>query len=120
MDKSAFSSHGLSAETMACIEQCRFCELVCLGMATGHCLEKGGRHSEPEHLRTMLICARICGTAAEAMSTGSPLHRRICALCADICDACIASCRDLDGMADCIEACRGCRDSCEAMSSTAA
>ena len=105
----------LSAETTVCIEHCRHCELVCLNMATGHCLEKGGRHVEPEHLRTMLVCARVCGTAAEVLSTGSSLHRRICAVCADICDACAASCRDLDDMEDCLDACRQCRESCEAM-----
>jgi len=108
---------ALSAELMACIQACRHCQLICLSMATGHCLEKGGRHVEPEHLRTMLVCARICGTAADVMTTGSTLHRQMCEVCADTCDACIASCRDLDEMEECIEACERCKDSCEAMTS---
>ena len=106
---------GLSPRMTACIEHCRQCELVCLSMATGHCLEKGGRHVEPEHLRTMLVCARVCSTAAEVMITGSSLHARTCAVCAEICDACIASCRQLDDMEECIEACTRCKESCEAM-----
>ncbi|NMG65920.1 four-helix bundle copper-binding protein [Azoarcus indigens] len=107
----------LSSEMMACIQACRHCQRICLNMATGHCLEKGGRHVEPEHLRTMLVCAEICGTAADVMTTGSTLHRQVCAVCADICDACISSCRDLDEMDECIDACERCKDSCEAMTS---
>ncbi|ANQ84923.1 four-helix bundle copper-binding protein [Azoarcus olearius] len=106
---------ALSPEMSTCIEDCRACELVCLSMATGHCLEKGGRHTEPDHLRTMLVCARVCALAAEVMATGSSLHRQVCAVCADICDACISSCRDLDEMDACIDACERCKNSCEAM-----
>ncbi|HJV24682.1 MAG TPA: four-helix bundle copper-binding protein [Aromatoleum sp.] len=106
---------GLSEEMAECIDNCRSCELVCLGMATGHCLRKGGRHVEEDHLRTMIVCARTCALAAEVLTTGSSLHRQMCAVCADVCDACIASCEDLDEMELCIEACRRCKDSCEAM-----
>ncbi|MCK0512602.1 four-helix bundle copper-binding protein [Aromatoleum buckelii] len=107
----------LSPEMLACIELCRRCQMVCLSMATGHCLEKGGRHVEPEHLRTMIVCAEICQTAANVMATNSTLHRQVCAVCADICDACISSCRDLDEMEECIFACERCKNSCEAMTS---
>jgi hypothetical protein len=108
---------SLSATTLACIEQCRRCQLVCLHMATGHCLQKGGPHVEPEHLRTMLACAAVCGTAAEVMTTGASLHRHVCALCAEVCGICVDSCRGLDDMDECIAACESCRTSCEAMAS---
>lgn len=107
----------VSEQTRACIALCRHCEFVCLNMATGHCLEKGGRHVEPEHLRTMLVCTRVCALAAEVLSTGSGLHRQVCAVCADVCDACMSSCRDLDEMEECIDACKRCKDACEAMTS---
>ena len=107
----------LPSNVVSCIDQCRQCQLVCLNQVTGHCLEKGGRHTEPEHVRTMLVCAWVCGLAADVMSTNSTLHRQICAVCADICDACITSCRDLDDMDECIQACERCKDSCEAMTS---
>ncbi|WP_332675124.1 four-helix bundle copper-binding protein [Aromatoleum sp.] len=106
---------ALSQEMLGCIELCRRCHLVCLNMATGHCLEKGGRHVEPEHLKTMVVCAEICQTAANVMITGSGPHRQMCAVCADVCDACIASCRDLDEMEECVFACERCKNSCEAM-----
>ena len=106
---------GLSPEMLQCIESCRRCDLICLSMATGHCLHMGGRHVEPEHLRTMVVCARACALAAEVMTTGSSLHRQVCATCADICDACISTCRDLDRMELCIDACKRCKEDCEAM-----
>lgn len=99
----------------ACIELCRRCQQVCLNMATGHCLEKGGAHVAPEHLRTMLACAELCGTAAYVMTTGSPLHRQVCRVCAEACEACISSCRALDEMEECIFACERCKASCESM-----
>lgn len=106
----------LAPELAACIEQCTQCHRICLAMATGHCLEKGGRHIEPEHLRTMLVCAEICRSAADVMISGSRLRHRVCALCADICDACSASCRALDDMDECIDACERCKTSCQSMS----
>lgn len=105
-----------SPELAACIEQCIQCHRICLAMATGHCLEKGGRHIEPEHLRTMLVCAEICRSAAYAMISGSRLHRQVCALCAEICEACSASCRAIDDMTECIDACERCKGSCQSMS----
>lgn len=110
------NKHPLSPEIAACIEQCDQCYRICLAMATGHCLEKGGHHIDPEHLRTMLVCAEICRSAAYVMISGSSLHRQVCAVCADICDACITSCRELDDMEACIHACERCKNSCEAMS----
>ena len=100
----------------ACIEACRDCHDTCLSMATGHCLFMGGHHSEPEHIRTMLLCAQTCELAISAMVMESTLHKEICELCADICDACAASCSGLEGMEDCYERCRTCKDLCESMS----
>jgi hypothetical protein len=108
---------SISQHMSECIELCRRCHLVCLNMATGHCLEKGGAHVEPAHLKTMFACAEICQTAANLMIMGSDLHRQVCAVCADICDACLTSCRKLDEMEECIFACERCKASCEAMTS---
>jgi hypothetical protein len=106
---------AVSPEMSACIELCRRCHLVCLNMATGHCLEKGGGHVGRGHLRAMIACAELCQTAANVMTIGSPLHRQVCALCANACEACITSCRELDEMEECIFACERCKTSCEAM-----
>lgn len=107
--------HEFPSDIAACVEHCRDCQSICLSMATGHFVEPGSRHPRHEHLRIMLICARTCGLAADVMATGVPLHQQICAACADICDACITSCRDFDGMEDCIEACERCKECCEAV-----
>lgn len=107
--------HEFPPDIAACIEHCRHCQSLCLGMATGHCLEPGSRHLRHEHLRIMLICARICGLVADVMSSGVPLHRQICAACADTCGACITSCRDFDDMEEYLEAFERCKECCEAM-----
>ena len=35
--------HKMSSEMQACIEDCLRCHSVCLGMASHHCLEAGGK-----------------------------------------------------------------------------
>lgn len=109
--------HDIIDSRMAeCIAICWDCHTICLAMATGHCLRMGGAHARPEHLQTMHACADTCQAAANAMIMRSALHKEVCALCADVCDACIASCKDLGEMDECIAACKRCKDSCEALS----
>lgn len=108
---------AISPEMAACINECNQCHLVCLNMATGHCLAEGGRHAAPEHLRTMLVCAEMCRTAAYVMITGSTLYHRVCGACAEICDACLTACLDLDDMEACVESCQRCKECCEVMAS---
>lgn len=98
-----------------CIENCLQCHRLCLEMAMNHCLEKGGEHVAPTHLRLMMNCAQICQTAADFMLSASPLHAQTCAVCANVCEACADSCEPLEGMEDCIRACRICAESCREM-----
>lgn len=84
-------------------------------MAATHCLEVGGPHAAPDHIRIMLDCAQICMASADFMLRGSAHHADICRVCADICEACARSCEPLDGMEDCVAACRACAESCRAM-----
>ncbi len=100
----------------ACIAECLNCHRTCLHMAMTHCLEKGGAHTEPTHLRLMTNCAEICQTSANFMVSGSELHRLTCGVCAEICERCAESCDAIEGMADCAEACRNCAKSCREMS----
>lgn len=100
-----------------CIEDCTDCANLCVVTAT-HCVEKGGHHAEPAHLRLLEDCAAICRTAAHFMLRGSDLHLRICALCAEICDLCAEDCGrfgDDAQMRACAEACRMCAKSCRDM-----
>lgn len=107
--------HHLTSEMRACIDDCLDCQVTCLSYAIGHCLEMGGRHTEPAHFKLMLDCAEICQAAANFMARGSEHHRHVCRECAEICRACAASCQELGDMQECVEACLRCAASCEKM-----
>jgi hypothetical protein len=104
-------THGLDES----IEACTACYQTCMAGAMHHCLEEGGAHVEPGHFRLMMACAEMCRAAAHIMMTGYPGHAAVCALCADICEQCAESCAGLDGMEDCVMACRGCAHVCRSM-----
>lgn len=108
-------SHHLNDEMRSCIEECHRCHTTCLSDAIGHCLEAGGRHTEPKHFKLMLDCAEICQTTANFMARGSEHHRHLCRECAEICRQCAASCEALGDMQECVAACIRCAESCEKM-----
>lgn len=98
-----------------CIEACNDCSDTCMNEAMTFCLEKGGRHVEPEHVRLMIDCADICRTAADFMLRSSAQHVAVCGVCAEICDACAESCEQVGEMEECAQLCRRCADSCRQM-----
>lgn len=97
------------------IKACLDCHSMCLRMATTFCLEQGGRHVEAEHLRLMLNCAELCQTSANFMLSDSPLHGRVCLICAEACEACAKSCEQVGDMRECVEECLICAKSCRSM-----
>ena len=107
--------HEMNHGMRACIEECLRCYQTCLGMASHHCLEAGGKHVEPRHLRLMLACAEICRTSAHFMLLGTEHHKHTCAECADVCEDCARSCEQVGDMQECVEACRRCAESCRKM-----
>lgn len=106
--------HNMS-EMQACIDECLRCYSTCLGMLMNHCLETGGKHLEPEHVRLMQACAEVCRTSAAFMAIGTEFHKRTCALCAEICEECARSCEQVGDMQECVDACRRCAESCRRM-----
>lgn len=109
---------GKSRTMLDCIEECQTCHTVCLETVQ-YCLQKGGEHAKPEHVRLLLDCVDICQTSADFMIRGSPLHGSTCGVCAEACDACAKSCEAFGNdaqMKKCAEACRHCADSCRQMS----
>ena len=104
-----------SPEITNCLENCVLCHRVCFTMATTHCLEVGGEHVAPNHLRLMLLCAEICQTSAKFLMAGAPLHVEICRACATVCRECAEDCSRLEGMDECVAACRECAQTCERM-----
>ena len=97
------------------IKACLDCHSMCLRMAMGYCLERGGRHAEQKHLRLMINCAELCQTSANFMLSDSPLHSRVCLICAEACEACAKSCEQVGDMRDCVEECQACAKSCRTM-----
>ena len=93
------SADADSAEMMRCIENCEACHRLCLHMATNHCLESGGEHLEPDHFRTMLVCADMCRATADAMLSSFAYHEVLCTACSRICDECAESCDRMSGSA---------------------
>jgi len=100
-----------------CIEACSYCHQVCLQTAMNHCLEAGGKHVEADHFKLMISCAEICQASVNFQLINSPFHRRLCALCADVCEACALDCEKVGGMDKCVTACKACAESCRKMAS---
>ena len=103
-----------------CIAACIDCGTICLATVS-HCLEKGGKHAEPSHIRLLLDCAEICQTSANFMTRRSELHARTCSTCAEVCDDCATGCEQMTGdpqMKACAEACRRCAESCRRMAAS--
>lgn len=98
------------------IKACLDCHSMCLRMAMTYCLEKGGRHVEQNHLRLMFNCAEMCQTSANFMLSDSPMHGRVCLICAETCEACAESCEQVGEMRDCVDECLRCAKSCRSMS----
>lgn len=116
-------SSQMSKEIQQCIEDCLDCHSICL-VTVPHCLQLGGKHAAPDHITTLLDCAEICQTSANFMLLNSPLHRRVCEVCAEACVRCAEDCeRTADGdqqMLSCAAVCRRCAESCRTMASMAA
>ena len=107
--------HHMSDDMQACIDRCLACYSTCLGMAMTHCLEAGGKHTEPAHFRLMLACSEMCRTAAHFMLLATPHHKHTCRECAEICEECAQDCERLGDMDECVKVCRSCAESCRRM-----
>jgi hypothetical protein len=104
-------------ELHECIDRCTDCHHLCVETVM-HCLQKGGRHADPQHIRLLLDCAEICRTSADFMLRESDLHSMTCGVCAEVCARCAESCERLaddEQMKRCAEACRRCEESCRRM-----
>lgn len=101
----------------SCIQDCLDCYRVCLE-TKGYCLEAGGEHTQPSHMKAMSDCIETCKMSAHFMIKQSELHGSVCGVCADACAKCAASCEsftDDEMMKNCAEMCRQCEKSCRQM-----
>jgi hypothetical protein len=107
----------MSLTMQTCIRDCLDCYSICTETIT-HCLQMGGKHAEPSHIRLLMDCAQICQTSAGFMLRMSDLHHHTCQICAEICERCAVDCEgfgDDEMMVQCAEACRRCAQSCKEM-----
>jgi Domain of Unknown Function (DUF326) len=108
---------NITEDMLRCIVLCKECHEVCL-RAISHCLQKGGKHAAPDHIRLLLDCSEICETSANFMLRGSALHATTCGACAEVCERCAEDCDRLgdDGvMRRCADVCRRCAEVCHRM-----
>lgn len=94
------------------------CRDLCQTTLFGHCLEEGGEHTNPRHVKTMADCIAMCQIAADSLRRDSPLHPQICKACAVVCDECAKSCESIGGleMQNCAKVCKDCAQNCREMS----
>ena len=102
----------MNPKLAACVEACNRAHGVTLAAAMNHCLEAGSDHVEPAHFRLLSDAAQACATAADFILRASTYHVPACRLCADVCDACAASCAAVGDMEACVLACRACAARC--------
>ena len=122
MERQTPMAQERSPHMQSCIDDCLECHSICLETVT-HCLQMGGKHAEPRHIRLLLDCAEICQTSANFMLRSSDLHGHTCGVCATVCTACAEDCerfRDDPQMMACAEMCRRCAASCQEMARMAA
>jgi hypothetical protein len=107
--------HMPTDEMKSCMAACDLCAATCLQTAMHHCLEIGGKHTEPQHFRLMMTCVEVCRASAALMLIGSPSYPMQCDLCARICEDCATDCERIGGMDECVQACRACARECRQM-----
>lgn len=101
--------------TEECANACLECYKACLDHLTHHCVEVGGPHTEPAHVRLMMDCIEICRACADFCVRNTANRLDIGPVCEKICRACAEHCERLTGMEKCVAACRRCADTCLAL-----
>ena len=104
----------------ACIEACNACAVACNHCAAA-CLQEPDVKMMVRCIATDMDCAQMCALAAAAMARNSDHAKAICALCADICQACGDECakHDMDHCQQCAKACHRCAEECRKMAAMA-
>ena len=92
------------------------CQAICIDTIQ-YCLQMGGAHADPAHIKILQDCADICESAAKFMLRASSQHRQVTSACVDICELCAQSCDNFPNdaqMKACADACRACAAACRA------
>ncbi len=101
-----------------CIGLCSDCARICTETVM-YCLEQGGEHTSPTHIRLMLDCAAVCQLTADLMLRDSDFATQIAATCGVIAQQCAEDCArftDDAQMQRRADACRAAAQACYGMS----
>lgn len=104
----------MSEQMQIAITDCMNCSNICLE-TLNYCLQTGGKHADPGHIRLLMDCAQISRTTSDFLLRMSELSGRLGAVCAEVADRCCSSLErfgDDRQMRACYEACRRTSDSC--------
>lgn len=101
----------------SCIEACNSCADACDHCATA-CLGESDIKPMARCIALDIDCAAIRRMAAGYMARGSEFANQLCALCADVCQACGEECakHQYAHCQECAQACRRCAEECRHMS----
>ena len=101
----------------SCIEACLRCASIC-----NHCAASCTQEEDVKMMAGCIQldteCAAICYAAAQLMSLGSSKVKKVCRLCAEICETCSVECgkhTHMQHCQGCTEACRRCAEECRKM-----
>lgn len=106
----------MHTEFASCIKACDECAAACDHCATA-CLQEADPKPMARCVALDIDCAAICRLASGAMARGSEFARRMCAICAEVCEACGAECakHQHDHCQECAQVCRRCAEECRRM-----
>ncbi len=104
------------AQYATCIEACNACADACDHCATA-CLKEPNPKPMARCIALDMDCAGICRMAASYMARDSEFAMQLCAMCADVCEACGAECEkhQMAHCRECAEACKRCAEECRRM-----
>lgn len=100
----------------SCIEACYQCAAACDHCATA-CLTEDNVKMMARCIALDIDCAEICRISAGFMARNSEFASRLCALCAEICQACGDECakHEHGHCQECAQACHRCAEECRKM-----
>lgn len=106
----------MHAEFASCIKACDECAAACDHCATA-CLHEPDPKPMARCIALDMDCAGICRLASGYMARGSEFAKAMCALCAEVCEACGAECAKHQHAhcQECAAACRRCAEECRRM-----
>lgn len=100
----------------SCIDACNACADAC-DFCLSSCLKERDVGTMARCIALDIDCSQLCRTAAGFMARDSERAAALCALCADMCNACAAECSQhgMEHCQRCADACRRCAAECERM-----